>query len=30
MKIKFIIAILMGGLLGSGLGMTYAADPMAD
>ena len=30
MKTKFIIAILMGGLLGSGLGMTYAADPMAE
>ena len=30
MKIKFLIAMLMGGLLGFGLGMTYAADPMAE
>ena len=30
MKTKFIIAMLMGGLFGSGLGMTYAADPMAE
>ena len=30
MKTKFIIAMLAVGLLGSGLGMTYAADPMAE
>ena len=30
MKTQFMIAMLMGGLVGSGLGMTYAADPMAE
>ena len=30
MKTKFILAMLAVGLLGSGLGMTYAADPMAE
>ena len=30
MKKKFLIAMLMGGLLSSGLGMAYAADPMAE
>ncbi len=30
MKTKFILAMLTVGLLGSGLGMTYAADPMAE
>ncbi len=30
MKTKFTIAMLTVGLLGSGLGMTYAADPMAE
>ncbi|MCS6305737.1 MAG: hypothetical protein H8K07_19045 [Nitrospira sp.] len=30
MKAKFIVVMLMGGLLGSGLDMTYAADPMAE
>lgn len=30
MRAKSVIAMLMGGLLGSGLGMTYAADPMAE
>lgn len=30
MKIRMLISILAVGLLGTGLGMTYAADPMAE